>query len=547
MKKQNRRTQAWVWVAATALAGVLCLLAVWLVWRFAAQPEESLGVAIEGDLDGIGGTLTADAGADGGKIDGDVVSGEAAGQAGGDVASGEASGEADGLTDGDAAAGEAIGETDGQPDGGAAAGEANGEADGLTDGDAAAGEAAGENDGQPDGGAAAGEANGQPNGDAPAAGEAAGETNGQSTGDASTGEGAGEQAVASSSASQGVSQTVQDILAGMTLRDKVCQMMFVTPSAITGVSKVTSAGETTRAALEKYPVGGLDYNKTNMVSQSQVAEMLSNVQSFSKIPLLLACDEEGGRVARLMNTIGTTWVDAMLDYKDDGPETAYANAYTMAHDMSTLGFNMDLAPVADVWSNPKNTVIGDRAYSDDFEQAASLLPSAVKGFQEGGVACVIKHFPGHGDSSADSHYGSVYIDKTLDQLRSQELLPFQAAIDAGADSVMMGHLIIRDVSEEPAVFSYELVTTLLREEMGFQGVVMTDALAMKAISDHYTNAQVAVDSVKAGVDMLLCPMDLDASIDALLSAVESGEIEESRIDESVVRILTLKENRGILP
>lgn len=342
------------------------------------------------------------------------------------------------------------------------------------------------------------------------------------------------------------SSAVRELLAGMTLREKVCQMMLVTPSALTGVSKVTSAGETTRAALEKYPVGGLDYNKSNMVSKQQVAQMLADVQSYSRIPLILTCDEEGGRVARLMNTIGTTWVDAMLDYKDDGPEVARSNALTIAQDMSALGFNMDLAPVADVWSNPENTVIGDRAYSDDFDQAVSLLPSAVAGFQEGGVACVIKHFPGHGDSSADSHYGSVYIYKTLDQLRAQELRPFQAAIDAGADAVMMGHLIVQDVSEEPAVFSYEMVTELLREEMGFQGVVMTDALNMKAISDHYTNAQVAVMAVQAGVDMLLCPMDLDGAIEALVSAVESGEIEESRIDESVLRILQLKENRGIL-
>lgn len=342
------------------------------------------------------------------------------------------------------------------------------------------------------------------------------------------------------------SPKVRTILADMTLREKVCQMMLVTPSAITGISKVTAAGETTRMALEKYPVGGLDYNKTNMVSQQQVAEMLAATQSYSKIPLILTCDEEGGRVARLMNTIDTTWVNAMLDYKDDGPETAYANALIIARDMSALGFNMDLAPVADVWSNPENTVIGDRAYSDDFDQATELLPAAVAGFQEGGVACVIKHFPGHGDSSADSHYGSVYIYKTLDQLRAQELRPFQAAIDAGADSVMMGHLIIQDVSEEPAVFSYELVTRLLREEMGFQGVVMTDALAMKAISDHYTNAQVALQSIQAGVDMLLCPMDLDDAIDSIIAAVESGEITESRIDESVLRILQLKENRGIL-
>jgi len=321
---------------------------------------------------------------------------------------------------------------------------------------------------------------------------------------------------------------------------------MVPPSAITGVSKVTAAGEGTRRALEKYPVGAIDYNATNMVSKAQVKQMLSNTQSYTKIPLILTCDEEGGRVSRLMSTIGTTHVDAMLDYKDQGVEVAYQNAYTMASDMSALGFNMDLAPVADTWTEPKNTVIGDRAYSDDYDQAAQLLPGAVKGFQDGGVACVIKHFPGHGSTTADTHYGSAYVRKSLDQLRQEDLKPFQAGIDAGADAVMMGHLIVPEVSDEPAVFSYELVTELLREEMGFDGVVMTDALAMQAIAKHYTNAQVAVKAVKAGVDMLLAPMDLDGAITALTKAVESGEISEARIDESVLRILRLKEARGIL-
>ncbi len=343
-----------------------------------------------------------------------------------------------------------------------------------------------------------------------------------------------------------VEEKVARLMAEMTLRDKICQMMFVTPTDITGVKKVTAAGEATRKALVEYPVGGLNYTKVNMVSQEQVSKMLHGVQEMSKIPLLLSCDEEGGRVTRLMSTVDTTWVDAMLDFKDDGPETAYRNAQTIAKDMERLGFNMDLAPVADVLTNPKNTVIGDRAYSDDYQQAASLLPSAVRGFRENGIACVIKHFPGHGGTTSDSHYGSAYVYRTLEELRAGELLPFQAGIDAGADAVMMGHLIVPDISEEPAVFSYEIVTRLLREEMGFEGVVMTDALGMKAIADHYGNRDVAVKAVQAGVDMLLSPMDLDTAIDALTDAVEDGTIPETRIDESVTRILRLKANRGLL-
>lgn len=340
--------------------------------------------------------------------------------------------------------------------------------------------------------------------------------------------------------------SIERLLAEMTLEEKVYQLFVVYPSAITGVRKVTAAGEKTKTGLEKYPVGGLIFDKSNMVSREQVSEMLEKMQTYTKIPLILTCDEEGGRVSRLMGTVGTTQVGPMFEYREEGVSAAKENAGILAADLTALGFNMDLAPVADVWSNPENTVIGDRAYSDDFQQAAELVAAAVAGFREGGVACTLKHFPGHGDTSADSHYGSVYVYKTLDELRAQELIPFQAGIDAGADAVMMGHLIIVDVEEEPALFSHRLVTELLREEMGFQGVVMTDGLQMEAMTDYYKSGEIAVRAVQAGVDMLLCPRDLEEAADALIQAVESGEISQERLEESVRRILTLKEERGIL-
>lgn len=236
----------------------------------------------------------------------------------------------------------------------------------------------------------------------------------------------------------------------------------------------------------------------------------------------------------------------MLDYKNDGTETAFDNAKTIAADLVSCGFNTDLAPVADVWSNPDNTVIGDRAYSDDFAQAAELIAAAVEGFHAGGAACTLKHFPGHGNTSADSHYGAVYVERTLSELRENELLPFQAGVDAGADAVMLGHLIVTDIDSEPAPFSYKIVTGLLREEMGFTGVVMTDGLQMKAMTDHYSSAEIALKAVKAGVDILLCPPDLEAAVTALKEAVESGEITEARLDESVGRILELKLRQGML-
>ena len=344
-----------------------------------------------------------------------------------------------------------------------------------------------------------------------------------------------------------IDRQARAILADMSLHEKVCQLFIVYPEAITGVGAVTAAGETTRQALEDYPVGGFLYDKKNMRSKEQVADMLAGVQSCAKIPLILTCDEEGGRVNRLMSTVGTTWMDPMLDYKDQGPDKARSNAATIASDMKALGFNMDLAPVADVWSNPDNTVIGDRAYSDDFQQAAQLVAAAVEGFHQGGVAAVLKHFPGHGNTSADSHYGAVYVARTLEELRQNELVPFQAGIDAGVDAVMVGHLIVSDISDDPAPFSYEIVTGLLREEMGFDGVVMTDGLQMQAMTDQYSSAEIALQAVQAGVDLLLCPLNLEGAVDALTQAVEDGTITEARLDESVLRILTLKLNWGIIP
>ena len=341
--------------------------------------------------------------------------------------------------------------------------------------------------------------------------------------------------------------TLQSLLSQMTLHEKVCQMLVVTPESITGVEAVTAAGDTTKKALQAMPVGGILYSKPNLRSKEQVKTMLQNTQSYSAIPLMFTCDEEGGRVNRLMSTLNTTMIGPMLDYKDQGAETAYKNACTIASDMSALGFNADMAPVADVWSNPENTVIGDRAYSDDFQQAAVLVASAVEGFHAGGVATALKHFPGHGDTSEDTHYGAVFITKTLEEIREKELLPFRAGIQADSDMVMIGHLILSDIDDQPAPFSHKIVTELLRQELGFDGVIITDGLQMKAMTDFYSDGAIACSAVKAGVDMLLCPANPEEAAAALEDAVINGDLTESRIEESVLRILKMKKERGMIP
>ena len=342
-----------------------------------------------------------------------------------------------------------------------------------------------------------------------------------------------------------VQEQAEALLADMSLHEKVCQLFVVRPEVLTGLSPVTVAGEATQQALAEYPVGGLIYSVDNLVTQEQTREMIGNTQSYSKIPLIISADEEGGNVGRLMYKLGTTFIHSMYSYKDEGPETAYQNALTIGTDMVSCLFNTDYAPVADVWTNPANTVIGDRAYSDNFEQAAELVASAVRGFTDAGVVCCLKHFPGHGDTDTDTHEGAAVVNKSLDELRAGELLPFVSGIEAGADMVMIGHITVTALDEVPATISQAVITGLLREELGWDGVVITDSLDMGAMAG-YDNGEVCVRYLEAGGDILLGVPDLGTAVGAIESAVAEGRLTEQRLDESVLRVLSLKIEHGII-
>lgn len=340
----------------------------------------------------------------------------------------------------------------------------------------------------------------------------------------------------------------RELLSDMTLYEKLCQLLVVTPDVITGVSPTQAADDTARAALEQYPVGGFMFSQENIADRRQTIDMLAGFQEMSKIPMFFCLDEEGGTVWRVMGNsrMGTTRIGRMYDYRDEGGQTAYRNAEIIAQEIAALGFNVDFAPVADVWSNPDNEVIGSRAYSDDFTQAAELVPQAVRGFHAGGVACTLKHFPGHGCTVQDSHKGLAVVERTEQELREEELLPFIAGIDAGADMVMIGHLQVDALDpDNPATFSYKIVTELLREELGFQGVVITDSLGMGAISQ-YSEAERCEKALLAGCDILLGVREPEQTLHALMQAVEQGEITQERIDESVLRVLYLKFSMGLI-
>ena len=337
----------------------------------------------------------------------------------------------------------------------------------------------------------------------------------------------------------------QALLDGMTTHEKICQLLIVQPEVLTGGSTVTGMTDELTAALRAYPVGGVLLSAQNMTSGEQLAALTAALSNGGKTAPLISVDEEGGRVARLMNTVGTTKLGSMYSYRAQGTQGAHDNAQTIARDIAAYGFNTDFAPVADVWTNKHSSAIGDRAYSDDYDEAAELVAAAVKGFHDGGVICCLKHFPGHGSTAADSHDGAATVDKTLPQLRQEDLKPFVSGIAAGADMVMVGHLTVPTMDDAPASVSRKIVTNLLRYDLGFRGVIVTDGLQMQALAQ-YTDSEKAVLALAAGNDMLLEISDVSGTVAAIEKALADRTLSRTALDESVLRILQLKLAHGIV-
>ena len=341
----------------------------------------------------------------------------------------------------------------------------------------------------------------------------------------------------------------RNILNSMTTEEKAAQIFFVTPEAITGVQTVTAAGEATKAALEKYPVGGLVYFSANLISPEQTRTMLANTWAYSqevmKVPVYLGVDEEGGTVARVASNpaFSVTQYQGMRAIGDTGdPSQAYQAAQTISSYLKDLGFNMDFAPDADVITNPENKVIGNRSFGTDPQLVGDMVSAAVKGFRDQVMASCIKHFPGHGGTKGDTHEGYAYTDRTVEQMESAELLPFRSGIEAGVEFIMASHISAPNTpaGDTPASLSSYMLTDLLREQMGYQGLVITDAMNMGAISQQYSSAQAAVQAFQAGADMILMPENFTEAYNGILQAVQSGQITQERLDTSVLRILETK-------
>ena len=340
-----------------------------------------------------------------------------------------------------------------------------------------------------------------------------------------------------------------EILESMTLEEKVCQLFMITPEALTGVGTVVQAGTSTKNAIDQYPVGGLIYFSQNLQDPGQTRTMLANTQQYAKertgFPIFLSVDEEGGQVARVGSNpaFGVEKIGNMSDVGSRGDtQEAYEVGSTIGAYLSDLGFNMDAAPDTDVLTNPDNQVVKYRSFSSDPQLVTEMAASELRGLNEQGIIGMYKHFPGHGGTTDDSHEGYAYVDDTLEELKSGAFVPFQDGIDNGIQVIMVSHISCPNVTGDntPATLSKMMITDILRNDMGFDGMVITDAMNMGAITAQYSSSEAAVAALNAGVDMLLMPEDFQSAYQGVLGAVKDGTVSEERIDESVRRILELK-------
>lgn len=343
-------------------------------------------------------------------------------------------------------------------------------------------------------------------------------------------------------------KTAKSYLDNMTTEEKIGQMFIVRPEAlnVSGNAETAQAVDTVtevmRENMEKFSVGGIAVFSKNITGAQQLPRFISDLQSNSKYPLFIAVDEEGGDVARVANSrfFDVARYKSMAEVgKTDNPAKAEEVGRKIAFYLKKIGFNYDFAPVADVNTNPGNIVIGDRSYGNDPVTVGKMVSAQLDGMHQSGIIGTLKHFPGHGDTKDDTHSGYVSVNKSWDELKACELVPFISALDK-ADTIMVSHITVTSVDNLPSSLSYDIITRKLRNELGYNGVIITDSMAMGAVADSYTSDIAAVMAVKAGADIILMPENFEKAFNGVLNAVKSGEISISRIEESAERVLTLK-------
>lgn len=382
------------------------------------------------------------------------------------------------------------------------------------------------------------------------AGDGSNGTGGPTGVDGSGGEGAGD-GQNPEAAAVAARAAVDERIGAMTLEQKVAQLFIVTPEALVeGVSQVTQAGDMTREGVTAHPVGGIVYFAQNLLDPEQTTTMLANVKQFyadaGNVAPFIAVDEEGGTVVRVADNeaFGAQDVgDASALGSAGDTEAAKRAAEQIADYLMPLGFNLDFAPVADVVDPLRSDTMGLRSFSSDAAVAADMVRAEVEGFRDKKMLCCAKHFPGIGAAAGDSHEGAITIEATNEELETVDLVPFRAAIEAGVPMIMVGHVSLPNIvgDSTPAPLSSAVVQGMLRDSLGYTGIIVTDSLSMGAITDYYTPAEAAVAALKAGCDIPLMPERLDEAYQGVLSAVQVGELTEERLDESLTRMLTAKQ------
>ena len=356
---------------------------------------------------------------------------------------------------------------------------------------------------------------------------------------------------------------VMKTIESMSLREKVGQLFMIRPDALEGrfgpaelednsIIGTTRVSDEMKEKYAQYPCGGFALFRKNILSPSQLHMFTEKLHGLNALSPMLGIDEEGGRIARIANHsahFGVKKFPPMGQIAASGDEAAaYDAGRTIGEYLRAYGLDIDFAPVADVNTNPRNPVIGDRAFGSDPETAGRMVQRVIQGLHDSGVASCIKHFPGHGDTSTDTHTGYSETKKTWEEISACEMIPFRAGIAAGTDFVMTAHIAAPNVTgtDEPSTMSYTILTEKLRGELGFEGLIIADALSMGAILEKYSSSEACIRCIQAGVDVLLLPYDYFEAFDGVVQAVERGVIPESRIDESVYRILKFKmEKMGV--
>ncbi len=330
---------------------------------------------------------------------------------------------------------------------------------------------------------------------------------------------------------------IEETISKMTLREKIGQMLII--------SYESDYTDELENILNEVKPSGFIVFPQNITTYEETVEYISNVRKTESIPMFISIDQEGGRVQRIKNIpdINVQTIPSMLELgKTNDSELSYKVGSVLAKEIAAFGINLDFAPVIDIFSNPNNTVIGDRAFGTDSQTVINMAIPFAKGMESEDIIPVYKHFPGHGDTDADSHVELPIITKTKEELYENELLPFKAAIQNNAKMIMIGHIALPNITGDytPASLSKVIIDEILRKEMGFDGVVITDAINMKALQDNYTLEEICNYSINAGVDIILMPLEPIQTLNTIEKLVNNGTISEERINDSVERILRLK-------